>query len=40
MPEQATEFEAELPISLLTDTVAQFPTYTEAFLNALEQLEL
>jgi len=36
----ALAIKAELPISLLTDTVAQFPTYTEAFLKALEQLEL
>jgi pyruvate/2-oxoglutarate dehydrogenase complex dihydrolipoamide dehydrogenase (E3) component len=26
------------PVSVLKDTVAQFPTYTEAYLNALEAL--
>jgi dihydrolipoamide dehydrogenase len=26
------------PLSVLKDTVAQFPTYTEAYLNALEAL--
>ena len=31
---------AELPLSLLRDTVAQFPTYTEAYLKAIERLEL
>jgi pyruvate/2-oxoglutarate dehydrogenase complex dihydrolipoamide dehydrogenase (E3) component len=36
----ALAIKAQLPISLLRDTVAQFPTYTEAFLKALEQLEL
>jgi pyruvate/2-oxoglutarate dehydrogenase complex dihydrolipoamide dehydrogenase (E3) component len=36
----ALAIKAQLPISLLRDTVVQFPTYTEAFLKALEQLEL
>jgi hypothetical protein len=29
---------AQIPISILLDQVAQFPTYTEAYLAALEQL--
>jgi pyruvate/2-oxoglutarate dehydrogenase complex dihydrolipoamide dehydrogenase (E3) component len=36
----ALAIKAQLPISLLSDTVAQFPTYTEAFLKAIEQLDL
>jgi dihydrolipoamide dehydrogenase len=31
---------AEIPIDMLLDTVAQFPTYSEAYLIGLEQLEL
>jgi hypothetical protein len=30
---------AQLPLAVLKDTVAQFPTYTEAYLKALEQLK-
>jgi dihydrolipoamide dehydrogenase len=36
----ALAIKAELPLSLLRDTVAQFPTYTEAYLKAIEQLDL
>jgi pyruvate/2-oxoglutarate dehydrogenase complex dihydrolipoamide dehydrogenase (E3) component len=36
----ALAIKAKLPVTMLTDTIAQFPTYTEAFLKALEQLEL
>ncbi|MGZ4215851.1 MAG: dihydrolipoyl dehydrogenase family protein [Solirubrobacteraceae bacterium] len=36
----ALAIKADLPLSLLRDTVAQFPTYTEAYLNAIERLEL
>ena len=36
----ALAIKAELPLSLLRDTVAQFPTYTEAYLKAIERLEL
>jgi dihydrolipoamide dehydrogenase len=32
--------EAGIDLSLLRDTVAQFPTYTEAYLKAIERLEL
>jgi hypothetical protein len=31
---------AQMPISVLLDQVAQYPTYTEAWLAALEQLSL
>ncbi len=31
---------AEIPIEKLLDSVAQFPTYSEAYLKALERLEL
>ncbi len=31
---------AETPIEILLDTVAQFPTYTEAYLKGLEKLDL
>ncbi|MDP9458575.1 MAG: FAD-dependent oxidoreductase, partial [Actinomycetota bacterium] len=31
---------AEIPINTLLDGVAQFPTYSEAYLKALEQLDL
>lgn len=34
----ALAIRAEIPISTLLDTVAQFPTYTEGYLIALEQL--
>jgi pyruvate/2-oxoglutarate dehydrogenase complex dihydrolipoamide dehydrogenase (E3) component len=36
----ALAIKAELPLSLLQDTVAQFPTYTEAYLKAIDRLEL
>ena len=36
----ALAIEAELPLSLLRDTVAQFPTYIEAYLGAIERLGL
>jgi pyruvate/2-oxoglutarate dehydrogenase complex dihydrolipoamide dehydrogenase (E3) component len=36
----ALAIKAELPVSLLRDTVAQFPTYTEAYLKAIERLDL
>ena len=36
----ALAIKAEVSIALLKDTVAQFPTYTEAFLKAIEQLDL
>jgi dihydrolipoamide dehydrogenase len=31
---------AEVPIEVLLDTVAQFPTYAEAYLKGLEALDL
>ncbi|MBV9816774.1 MAG: NAD(P)/FAD-dependent oxidoreductase [Solirubrobacterales bacterium] len=31
---------AQVPLEVLTDTVAQFPSYSEAYLLALQQLEL
>jgi dihydrolipoamide dehydrogenase len=31
---------AEVPYDVLLDTVAQFPSYTEAFLSGLEALDL
>jgi dihydrolipoamide dehydrogenase len=34
----ALAIKARIPIDVLRDTVAQFPTYSEAYLNALEQL--
>ncbi len=34
----ALAIKAKVPIDVLRDTVAQFPTYTEAYLKALEQL--
>lgn len=34
----ALAIKAQLPLAVLKDTVAQFPTYTEAYLKALEQL--
>jgi len=36
----ALAIRAQIPISVLLDQVAQFPTYTEAYLAALEQLGL
>jgi dihydrolipoamide dehydrogenase len=36
----ALAIKAQLPLSLLQDTVAQFPTYTEAYLKAIEKLDL
>jgi dihydrolipoamide dehydrogenase len=36
----ALAIKAQIPISVLMDTVAQFPTYTEAYLKALEKLTL
>jgi pyruvate/2-oxoglutarate dehydrogenase complex dihydrolipoamide dehydrogenase (E3) component len=36
----ALAIKAEIPLSTLKDTVAQFPTYTEAYLKAIERLEL
>ncbi|PLS83334.1 MAG: pyridine nucleotide-disulfide oxidoreductase, partial [Actinobacteria bacterium] len=38
---QATQaIRAEIPIDTLVDGVAQFPTYSEAYVKALERLEL
>jgi dihydrolipoamide dehydrogenase len=34
----ALAIKAKIPVEVLRDTVAQFPTYTEAYLNALDQL--
>src|SRR5262249_60220562 len=34
----APSLRAQIPISVLLDQVAQFPTYTEAYLAGLEQL--
>lgn len=34
----ALAIKARVPLDVLTDTVAQFPTYAEAYLKALEQL--
>lgn len=36
----ALAIKAQIPISVLTHTVAQFPTYTEGYLKGLEQLAL
>lgn len=36
----ALAIRAEVPVETLVDYVAQFPTYTEAYLKALERLEL
>jgi pyruvate/2-oxoglutarate dehydrogenase complex dihydrolipoamide dehydrogenase (E3) component len=36
----ALAIKAQIPLEVLSDTVAQFPTYTEAYLKALERLEL
>ncbi|WP_273844009.1 dihydrolipoyl dehydrogenase family protein [Rubrobacter calidifluminis] len=38
--EAALAIRAEIPIEKLLDSVAQFPTYSEAYLEALEKLEL
>ena len=35
----ALAIRARIPISVLLDQVAQFPTYTEAYLKAIESLE-
>ena len=34
----ALAIRARIPLDVLLDQVAQFPTYTEAYLTALEQL--
>lgn len=31
---------AHIPIDTLLDGIAQFPTYSEAYLHAIEQLDL
>ncbi len=36
----ALAIKTQVPVAVLRDTVAQFPTYTEAYLKALEKLEL
>jgi pyruvate/2-oxoglutarate dehydrogenase complex dihydrolipoamide dehydrogenase (E3) component len=36
----ALAIRAQIPVSVLLDQVAQFPTYTEAWLAALEQLSV
>ncbi|HET9123425.1 MAG TPA: NAD(P)/FAD-dependent oxidoreductase [Solirubrobacteraceae bacterium] len=36
----ALAIKTRTPIDVLTDTVAQFPTYTEAYLKAMERLDL
>ncbi|HLH65719.1 MAG TPA: NAD(P)/FAD-dependent oxidoreductase [Solirubrobacteraceae bacterium] len=36
----ALAIKAKVPIDTLRDTVAQFPTYTEAYLKAIERLDL
>jgi dihydrolipoamide dehydrogenase len=36
----ALAIKAQIPVAVLMDTVAQFPTYTEAYLKALEKLKL
>ncbi len=35
----ALAIKAEIPLAVLRDTVAQFPTFTEAYLKALEKLD-
>ncbi len=35
----ALAIKAQLPLAVLRDTVAQFPTYSEAYLKALEELD-
>jgi len=34
----ALTIKTETPLAVLRDTVAQFPTFTEAYLNGFEQL--
>ena len=34
----ALAIKAQVPIAVLSDTVAQFPTYTEAYRKAIERL--
>ena len=36
----ALAIRAQIPVDVLLDQVAQFPTYTEAYLSALEKLAL
>jgi pyruvate/2-oxoglutarate dehydrogenase complex dihydrolipoamide dehydrogenase (E3) component len=36
----ALAIRAQIPVSVLLDQVAQFPTYTEAWLAALERLSV
>ncbi len=36
----ALAIKAQIPLAVLRDTVAQFPTYTEAYLKAFEKLDL
>jgi pyruvate/2-oxoglutarate dehydrogenase complex dihydrolipoamide dehydrogenase (E3) component len=36
----ALAIKAQVPLEVLRDTVAQFPTYSEAYFRALDQLEL
>jgi dihydrolipoamide dehydrogenase len=31
---------ARVPVEILLETVAQFPSYSEAYLSALQQLEM
>jgi dihydrolipoamide dehydrogenase len=35
----ALAIKAQIPLAVLRDTVAQFPTYTEAYLKALDRLD-
>ena len=35
----ALAIKTQTPLAVLRDTVAQFPTFTEAYLNGLERLE-
>ena len=35
----ALAIEAELPLAVLRDAVAQFPTFTEAYRKAIERLD-
>jgi dihydrolipoamide dehydrogenase len=35
----ALAIKAELPLAVLRDAVAQFPTFTEAYLKAIERLD-
>lgn len=36
----ALAIKTRTPIDVLRDTVAQFPTYSEAYLKAMEELDL